>query len=659
MASNDLLIERATESYRLGDFNQAAEICRELVKADPNDYEALHLLGIILHKIGLNSQAIDILKQALALGGPQVGILHNYGLALKDKGEFEAAALAFRQTVKAAPTQIDSWYNLGEMELLRNQFADAVSAFEKVLEQDPDSFGARINIGVALRKMGRLRDARNYLQEIISMDPKNVAAQNNIGIVETELDNLSAAKIAFQTALTVEPNYADAHYNLGNVYWMEMNYQVAAEYFQKALDLEENNQAANYHLALCMQKLKEYEKALDIMNNLVANSGRDIEKKAQFLGGRANIYRDLGRFNEAVGDIEAAISFSPRNSKLLGNKALTFLHSGQIENAIATYKLAVIADPCDEEVKSNFAQALLLGGYFKEGWREFEIRLNSLETATKQSTMPGVIWQGQDLAGKHLLIWCEQGLGDTIQFLRFVSLVAVKAKQITLSCPDRLKLLLNSFDYPITILGSGDFTPDADFNVPLMSLPYLLGVETIFNPGPYLFADGSLITRWDKILGHRDKPRIGISWQGNPTYEADYQRSIPLSYLRPLFLAENYKFISLQQGFGCEQLTDFSDNINVLGEDVDMSAAFIDTAAIMENLDLVITTDTAIAHLAGALGAPVWLLLPATPDWRWLLNKDYSPWYGSMRVFRQKNAGCWDEVIDQIALALAQEDFDS
>ena len=219
-----------------------------------------------------------------------------------------------------------------------------------------------------------------------------MAAQNNIGIVETELDNLSAAKVAFQTALTVEPNYADAHYNLGNVYWMEMNYQVAAEYFQKALDLEENNQAANYHLALCMQKLKEYEKALDIMNNLVANCGRDIEKKAQFLGGRANIYRDLGRFNEAVGDIEAAISFSPRNSKLLGNKALTFLHSGQIENAIATYKLAVIADPCDEEVKSNLAQTLLLGEYFKEGWLEFEIRLNSAETAVKQSTMPGVIW---------------------------------------------------------------------------------------------------------------------------------------------------------------------------------------------------------------------------------------------------------------------------
>ena len=657
MASDNTLIKQAREHYQLGDSKKASQICRELLEADPNDYEALHLLGIILHKAGLNSQAADILKQALTISGQQVSIMHDYGIALKSDGKFALSAAVFRQIVATVPTEINSWYNLGEIELIDDKFEEAVSAFEKVLEQDPDNFSARIKLGVALRRMGRPEEARSHFQDIIITDPKNVAAQNNIGIVETELDNLNAAKIAFHMALSIEPNYFDAHFNLGNVYWAEGEYEVAAECFQKALELKENHQITDYHLALCMQKLNKYTEALEILDNLIVNSGKNIEQKAQFLGGRANVYRDLGRFNEAIFDIETAVSLSPRNSVLLGNKALILLHAGQIEDAISTYKLALVVNPCDEKVKSHLAQAFLLGGYFKRGWREFEIRLNSPAAAAKQSEMPGDIWRGQNLKDKHLLIWCEQGFGDIIQFLRFVSLVIDEAQQVTLLCPDRLKLLLNSFDDSITVLDNVKFTGGVDFNVPLMSLPYLLELESILDPGPYLFANSDLIAYWDKILGHRGKPRIGIAWQGNPDYEADYQRSIPLSYLQSIFLNKSYEIFSLQQGFGCEQLINFSRSIITLGDTVDDTGAFIDTAAIVENLDLVITSDTAIAHLAGALGKPVWLLLPKTPDWRWQLDKEHSPWYANMRIFRQKNAGHWDEVINLIILALGQENF--
>ena len=639
MASDNLLIEQAIEDYQRGNFSQAARICYKLVKDNSNDCEALHLLGIILHEAGLNDQASDILKKAMTICGPQVNILHNYGLVLRAKGEFGAAAAVFRGIVAKVPTQIDSWYNLGEIELHEENFADAISAFEKVLKQDPDSFGTRINLGVALRKLGRPMEARNYLKDIIDLDPKNVAAQNNIGIAETELNNLPAARTAFQTALGVEPNYSDAHFNLGNVYWIEKKYEVAAECFGKVLELETNNPSAQYHLALCMQKLKQYKRAFVLMNELVKDCGEDVEKQAQFLGGRANVLRDLGKINEAVIDIEAAVSLSPRNPILLGNKALTLVHAGEIEEAIGIYKLAIIADPYDEELQSHLAQALLLGGYFKEGWREFESRLNSPETSAKQNAMPGVIWRGQSLTGKHLLIWCEQGLGDTIQFLRFVSLMKAKAKEVTLLCPDRLKMLLNNFDNSITVSENVEFDAHVDFNLPLMSLPYLLGLESIFDPGPYLFADSKLITQWDEVLDLNDRPRIGIAWQGNPAYEADHQRSIPLSFLHPLISNNNYEFVSLQQGFGSEQLIDIPNPITVLGGDVDKLAAFVDTAAIVANLDLVITSDTAIAHLVGALGMPVWLLLPKTPDWRWLLDKETSPWYSSMRVFRQTKPG--------------------
>ena len=188
-----------------------------------------------------------------------------------------------------------------------------------------------------------------------------------------------------------------------------------------------------------------------------------------------------------------------------------------------------------------------------------------------------------------------------------------------------------------------------------MSLPYLLKIEAINDFGPYLRADNNLVARWGEYLSERNKPRIGINWQGNPSYESDHQRSIPLSFLQPLFLERKYEFLSLQQGFGCEQLVDFEASLVKIDGDLDKVAAFVDTAAIIVNLDLVITSDTALAHLAGALGMPVWLLLPSTPDWRWFLHKDYSPWYANMRLFRQPVANDWASVIEQVETALAQE----
>ncbi len=655
MASDDSLIEQAIRHYQLGNLDRAVECCRNLIEVDPDSYEALHLLGIILNDTGLNRRAVDVFRKALSLGGSRLPILHDYGLALMNLGKFGKAAGVFGQIVEEVPTHIDSWHGLGQTELLREKFVDAITAFEKVLTQDPDRIEARISLSIALRKISRLKEAREHLQKIIDANPKNVAAQNNIGIVETELGNLSAAKVAFLTAIGVNSNYADAHYNLGNVYWNEMNFEVAAECYLKSLELGANYKFANYNLALCQQKLRNFGEALNLVNFLISDCTAGSPELSRLLSGRANIYRDIGKFEEALNDIEEALALSPQDTELLGNKALTLLHAGDIDGSIAVYRAALWLDPDNDDIRSNFSQALLLGGFFIEGWSEFEVRLNSPALVEKQETMPGAIWRGEDLAGRHILIWCEQGLGDTIQFLRFVLLLSLKARRISLVCPDRLKALLNNFNGRINVIGNNEVMPDADYNVPLMSLPHLLGIGEINNFDPYINADNNLIAQWGKYLGKRNKPRIGVNWQGNPSYGADHQRSIPLSYLRPLILNRKYEFVCLQQGFGLEQLVDFGGSLVELDRDLDKVAAFVDTAAIIANLDLVITSDTALAHLAGALGMPVWLLLPATPDWRWLLNRDYSPWYLNMRLFRQPVANDWTSVIEQVGLALAQK----
>jgi tetratricopeptide (TPR) repeat protein len=655
MAFDDLLIEQAFEKHQKGDLNEAAEICRGLLKENSNDVEALHLLGVILSGAGLNDQAVGMLEQALAIGGPNSSMLHNYGVALQGVGALKKAAQAFRHAAEAAPLRTDSWYGLGEVELQREELPNALRAFEKVLEQDPDSIEARNNLGIILRKLGRLKEARTHLQKIVNADPKDAAAQNNLGITETELDNLSAAKIAFQSALGVAPHYADAHYNLGNVHLANLDFQLAAEYYLQTLELEPGNKPALYHLALCRQKQRAYDEALNLMNSLVESSDvENTQERILALGGRANILRDLGQFDAALKDIETALAVAPTDFALMGNKALTLQHAGCLDEAIAVYRDAVSVYPDNELVQSNLAQALLLAGQFKNGWREFEARLNEPKIAAKRNTMPGAAWQGESLADKHILLWCEQGLGDTLQFIRYVPNLVRNAARVSLICPDRLKRLLQSFAGDFTLIGDSEALPDADFNASLMSLPHLIGQDEIPNLGPYLAAEPDLISAWGEKMGLRVRPRIGLSWQGNPNYEADHQRSMPLRFMEPLITQLDYDFISLQQGFGEEQLMNISGTIEKF-EEVDRTAAFIDSAAIMVNLDLVITSDTAVPHLAGALGVPVWLLLPKTPDWRWLLETPDSPWYSNMRLFRQTAAGDWQSVIDQVVDALDQD----
>jgi len=646
-------IEQAAESHSSGDLNSAAEKCREILKNRPEDLAALHLLAVVLSDAGLNEQAIGFFEGALALGGPDSAILYNYGHALQSLGRLDQAARAFRHAAEAAPLRTDSWYNLGETELQRENPAAAILAFEKVLEQDPESTEARINLGLALRKVGRKDEALDLLEALVGSEPKNAAAQNNLGIILTELDQLADAKQSFQAALAVASDYADAHYNLGNVYLAESDYDAAAECYLMARELAPDNGSAAYHLAICRQKQQDYQAALELLNQLV--DAGDILPLA--FGGRANVRRDMGQFDEALAEINAALVLAPDDKALLGNKALTLQHAGQIAAAILTYREALEIYPESEQLHSNIAQALLLDGQFEEGWQEFEHRLQTPSLLNKRNSLPGVEWQGQAIDGKYLLLWCEQGLGDTIQFIRYLNLVVEKAGQVTLVCPDALVRLLQSYVSDCRIVAEKETPPEADFNAPLMSLPHVLGQGEIPSSGAYLSAEADLKAHWVEKLGEAKKPRIGIAWQGNPNYEADHQRSLPFGSLGPLLALPDYQFVSLQKGFGRERSVGGADNLIDWGDDLDRNAAFIDTAAIMAKLDLVITSDTAIPHLAGALGAPVWLMLPETPDWRWLLDRADSPRYPSMRIFRQSCASDWQSVIDQVMEALAQEGF--
>jgi hypothetical protein len=308
------------------------------------------------------------------------------------------------------------------------------------------------------------------------------------------------------------------------------------------------------------------------------------------------------------------------------------------------------------EAHFGLAAALLLQGRFAEGWPEYEWRLKGKDQPKRDLRSPA--WDGSDLNGRSILLLTEQGMGDTLQFIRYAKIVKERGGVVTLGCPEPLIRLLSSCPY-LDRVASELSQEGFDCHAQLMSLPRLLGttLETIPAEVPYLSADPSLIESWRQRLAAYPGLKIGINWQGNPKYAGDRQRSIPLAHYEPLARVSGVTLISLQMGFGTEQIAQVADRFQVvtLGDDVDHTAgAFMDTAAVMKCLDLIITSDTSTPHLAGALGVPVWMATPFSPDWRWFLSREDSPWYPTMRLFRQPSRGDWDSVFVRMAEDLAR-----
>jgi hypothetical protein len=337
------------------------------------------------------------------------------------------------------------------------------------------------------------------------------------------------------------------------------------------------------------------------------------------------------------------------------NLGTVLKEQGNLEEAIACFERALQIEPDCAAAHWNRALIDLLTGDFARGWREYAWRWQTTQQVRRPFPQPE--WDGQPLAEKTLLLHAEQGLGDTIQCIRYAPWVKQRAARVIVECQRPLFRLLSGFPGIDQLVAQGDALPQFDVQLPLLSLPGIHGTngENVPARNPYLFAAAELVQRWRQRLSALEGVKIGISWQGNPKYASDRYRSIPLIQFAALAEIPGVCWISLQKGLGAEQLGAAGDCFRVrdfAAELDEASGPFMDTAAIMRNLDLVITSDTVNAHLAGALGVPVWVALPFVPDWRWLLNRSDTPWYPTMRLFRQGKAGDWPGVFADLQAAL-------
>jgi tetratricopeptide (TPR) repeat protein len=564
-------------------------------------------------------------------------------------GHFDEAAGHLSQAAKLSPQTAEILASYGNVLLELKRYPEAIDALSRAIRLQPQNQNALIYRGLALAQSGRPEDALKDFERVLAMAPQSVFALHNRANVLLQVNRHDEARRNIEAVLRIAPDHVAAMANHVLILMHDQKFDEALRVVDRALSLEGGNADLWHtrgqvlqHLKLYDTALKSYERALSLKPDLAS----------VFLN-ICNVMMEQQRLEDALSWSEKGIAANPDYAPLFLLRGNIFLHLGRREDSLKNYDAALAANPDYPEAQYHRGSTLLLTGRFEEGWRDFEHRWLVADCGFDRPVLRAAEWQGESLEGRSIVVYSEQGLGDTIQFARFLPELARRGAKLTFLCHPNLMRLFKPLGAQFEIVGSTDRDRRFDFQCALMSLPLRLNMPVPRVEQPYLTGEADLISRWrDRIGGHGLK--VGLCWQGNPKGRIDEGRSIPLETYRPLASVPNVRLISLQKTHGVEQLKRLPAGMTVetLGEFDTGDDAFVDTAAIMHGLDLVITSDTAVPHLAGALGVPAWVALKHIPDWRWMLERSDSPWYRSLKLFRQPKPGDWDSVVAAMADAL-------
>ena len=611
-------LDRAFAAFQAGEFVAAEGLCRQIIALNPGAYDALYLLALAQTRLGQFDAALTTFDRVIDMR-PDVAEAHiNRGIVLQALDRHDAALAAYDRALALRPEIAAAHYRRGSA-LERLQLADkALASFERAVALRPDFAMAHFKCGNALLSLMRYDEAMAHYDRALAMLPDFAPIHSNRANALQHLKRYDEALSGYERALALRPDFADALYNRGNAL-MDLNR------FDDALD--------------------SYDRALAVRPNF-----------AVALSNRGNALQRLGRLEDALASYERALAIHPDYAEALCNRGTTLRRLNRHDEALASYAAAIAASPDHGEAHFGMATVLLLRGDFERGWKQYEWRWQAARLHNLRRTFRQPHWLGQDeITSKTILVYSEQGYGDTIQFCRYVPLLAERGVRVILQVREALKELMAGIAGAAQILSTDEpdsALPAFDMECPLVSLPlaFKTRLDTIPAAVPYLRAPPQRMADWDARLAPQRRPRIGLAWSGRTETLEESYRSIPLGALLPL-LDIDATFVSLQKDVlphdapvlnKCSGLLHFADEIR----------DFADTAAIISHLDLVISIDTAVAHLAGALAKPVWVMLRSDPDWRWLLDRTDCPWYPSARLFRQDAGQPWESVIARVQTAL-------
>lgn len=515
-------------------------------------------------------------------------------------------------------------FNKATQECRNNNYTLALELYEKSFELNNQCSQAYFNAGLLHIQQKNFTKAIDLLQKAIQIDPSYAKAYLQLGTALKAINNSDSALMHFKRAIDLNPSYTEALIEYARALNENSKFEESITYFKKALALQPNDVNTMLELANTLNMSNQTEQALDYYYHM--------------------------------------LNIIPNNSSVLYNIAYTLKKLNKIEDALPYYKKVLEIEPTHAEAHFSLGLAYLGKGDFEHGWQEYEWRWKREHNDERNLGKP--LWDGLPLEGKTILIHAEQGLGDAFQFVRYAKMLKELQARVVVAVHPPLVQLFGLCPYIDQVVSLFEKLPYFDVQAPMLTLPYCFKtrLENVPNEIPYLYAKPDLIASWKEKLSTDNNFKVGICWQGNSNYSTHFLRtavaakSVAIAKFLPILTMPNVTVYNLQKITGQDQLKDFSQDTNMICFDGDFDekhGRFMDTAAIMKNLDLMITVDTSIAHLAGGLGIPVWCLIPEPADWRWMLDRNDTPWYPNMRLFRQTNSGDWDSVIDKIAHELS------
>jgi tetratricopeptide (TPR) repeat protein len=606
------------------------------------------------------------------------------GQAQKAAGRCGEAERAYREAIALDGMDPLARMAMGELKIATDRPEEAIVDYELALRKNPVLVSAHLGLGHALACLRRFDEALDRYEQTLALRPRLAEAEFAAGFALVRLGRPKEAEARYRKALALRPDFAACWLNMGSLL-REQGQEIYAEAaLLRALELRPDLVGAWLNLAVLERSRKQMDKALDYLRKAFAIDPNRVDTHvtwAQYCCGERDmagawgwlrwaLVRDPdnaeavnmhgillhteGRFAEAVEVFGRAEELG--NLAASSNRGNSLLDLGRVDEALQAHEKAVARDPECAGARYNLAMTRLRVGDFERGWQGYEARWEFREVHRLPRKFRQPRWRGEPLEGRRVLLHAEQGLGDSIQFCRYVSMVTARGGSVLLQLQTGVKRLLGSLEAvrsgQAEIVQLGVEPPPFELECPLLSLPAVFGttLETVPWDGAYLTADSDVAAEKARQFGGfrsgRKTLRVGIGWAGNPGYKADRHRSTRLNNLFPLLRTPGVTWISLQKGEPAEQLAELPGDIRVFdgcSQDRDLA----DTAALIESLDLVITTDTCIAHLAGAMAKPVWILLPHLADWRWMRKIETTPWYPTARLLRQRAQGDWEELVQR------------
>lgn len=612
----EALLKLGNVQFMQQNFAAAIAAYQKVSAINPHQVEAFYYAGLAYRQSGKNDEAIASYQSALNLASDRADIWTAMGNVYFAKPNYDQAAHCYRQAIAADPTHANAYNGLGGVLGQQGNAAAATENFRQAIGHDPRHLDALTNLGMALFRQEQYDQALIYLNRAAKLNPKQANLQRNIGLVLYKQEQLAAAIAQYQKAIDLDPRFADAYASLGVALVATDQPAAAIAAYQRAIEIIPNHAEANYNLGVILAQQNQLAEA-------VLAYCRAIAARPTY----ADAYNGLGA---------------------------TLLQQGNLDGALNSYQQALAIAP--DHYGANFGRGLTLltKGDFAAGLPGYEYRFKLKTIAAPEFSQP--LWDGSEKQDQTMLLWIEQGLGDAIQFIRFVPIVAQRVGHVILRCRNNLVPLFANvpeLTSIATIIGDRDPLPNFDVHASLLSLPQILGIrlESIPSQVPYLKADRQRVEQLQ--LPAAPGLKIGIVWASglfkhNPNAAKQYKlKSLSLLLWTGLLTIPGTRFYSLQLGQDQQEISWLALK-NHLVDLSDRITDFADTAALIAQLDLVISVDTAVAHLAGAMGKPTWVLLPFAPDWRWLTTREDSPWYPTMRLFRQSEPHQWRSVMDRV-----------